>query len=477
MSKKPNLIYIFADQLAYGRLGYNGDKVSITPFIDSLSKNSLNVDNCVSGHPVCAPYRASLLTGKYTTSTGMVINEIRLSTKHTSFADVLNADGYHTSYMGKWHLYAAQLGHHYDPKNSYIPVGEDRLRFKDFIGYNFHHEYYAPNAYYHLDSPEKHYVDGYEPDVQVSMALDTLKKLKEENNPFAFFLSIGTPHDPWVKENVPEKYYNKFKDVDIDLPVNYKETNDYHADLWAKFKKKERLELKEWIRVYYAMVNNLDDNIKRLYEGIEKLDLFKDSIVVFTSDHGEMFGAQGRRAKNIFYNEAVKVPFLIKAPMLQNGKTDAVFNTVDIMPTLLSLMNEPIPDKVEGKDRSKELSGEVIQDEFDGSLMMCCGPTAIYGNNREWRGYKTKQYTYAIYRSDKKEFLFDNINDPYQMNNLINNAEYKDILNKLKDNMHKEMERIGDDFEANSFYRRHWIKNRIIKDYLPRRSELFKHGK
>ncbi len=475
MSKKPNLIFIFADQLAYNRLGYNGDKVSLTPFIDSLSKNSLVVDNCVSGHPVCAPYRASLLTGKYTTSTGMVINEIRLSTKHKSIAHVLNDEGYHTSYMGKWHLYAAQLGHHYDPKNSYIPVGDNRLGFSDFIGYNFHHEYYAPNAYYHLDTPEKHFVDGYEPDVQVSMALDTLKNLKEENKPFAFFLSIGTPHDPWIKENVPEEYYNKFKDVKINLPENYLPYNDYHADLWAKLKKKERIELPEWIRCYYAMVNNLDDNIKRLYEGIEKLDLFKDSVVVFTSDHGELFGAHGRRAKNIFYDEAVRVPFLIKYdPLIKNGKTDAVFNTVDIMPTLLGLLGINSPKEVEGKNRLDELLGKVKQDEYEGSLMMCCGPTAIYGNGREWRAYRTKQYTYAIFRSDRKELLFDNINDPLQMHNLVKDPNYKEIYNILKSKMYEEMNRIGDDFEPNSFYKHHWIKNRLIKDYLPRRSELHK---
>ena len=156
--KKPNLVYVFADQLRWASLGYNGDSRARTPNIDALAAESADVVNAVSGHPVCAPYRASLLTGKYTTSTGMVINEIRMNTHHRCFAHVLNDAGYDTSYIGKWHLYAAQLGNHFDVKNSFIPPGEDRLGFDGyFAAYNFHHRYmildediavsYAENAY------------------------------------------------------------------------------------------------------------------------------------------------------------------------------------------------------------------------------------------------------------------------------------------------------------------------------------------
>ena len=118
---KPNLIYIFADQLRYFSLGYAGDKRAQTPNIDAFQAECTDLCQTVSGHPVCAPYRASLFTGKYTTSTGMVINEIRMNPNHHTFADVLNENGYETAYIGKWHMYAAELGNHYDPKNSYIP--------------------------------------------------------------------------------------------------------------------------------------------------------------------------------------------------------------------------------------------------------------------------------------------------------------------------------------------------------------------
>ena len=139
--KKPNLIYVFADQLRYFSLGYAGDERALTPNIDRLQAESTDLCQAVSGHPVCAPYRASLFTGKYTTSTGMVINEIRMNTNHHTFADVLGENGYETAYIGKWHMYAAELGNHYDPKNSYIPKGRDRLGFDDYLAVNnYRHE-------------------------------------------------------------------------------------------------------------------------------------------------------------------------------------------------------------------------------------------------------------------------------------------------------------------------------------------------
>ena len=311
----PNLIYVFADQLRWASVGYNGDTLAETPNIDDLARDSADITNAVSGHPVCAPYRASLLTGKYTTSTGMVINEIRMNPHHKCFAHVLNDAGYDSSYIGKWHLYAAQLGHHYDPENSFVPPGEDRLGFDGyFAAYNFHHEYYAPKAYYHLDTPEKIYAEGYEPDFMTDLAIKRLKEVANGDKPFALFLSLGTPHDPWTPDNVPKEYLDRFRDKDFRLPPNYSKHNDPHADMWAKFLPFQRNKITDWMRVYYAMVANLDYNVGRLRSAIKELGIEKDTVFVFTSDHGEMFGAHGRHAKNIFYDEAVRVPFLIEWP-------------------------------------------------------------------------------------------------------------------------------------------------------------------
>lgn len=461
---KPNLIYIFADQLRYQSVGYSGDKRAKTPNIDRLCFESTNLCNAVSGHPVCAPYRASLFTGKYTTSTGMVINEVRMNPNHHTFADVLNENNYNTCYIGKWHMYAAELGNHYDPDNSFIPKGRDRLGFDGyFASYNFHHNYYGAAAYYHLDSREKIYVDGYEPDVHTDMALQQMEQLSAQDRPFAMFLSLGTPHDPWVPENIPGEVLERFKEVDFELPENYQETNDPYADDWAKLSSGDRQELKEWIRVYYAMVSNLDDNIGRIMDKITELGLDDDSIIVFTSDHGEMFGAHGRRAKNIFYEEAVRVPFLIrwKGKLKENETNDVCLNTVDIMPTLLSMMGLPIPEEVEGSDLTEYIKG--VKENDAGALLMGTGATAIFEDGHEWRAWRTKRYTYAQYLINGKELLFDHQKDPLQMKNLASSVEYKDVKQKLRNQMLAKMSEIGDTFEPCSYYQDHWIENRIIK--------------
>ena len=406
---QPNLVFIIADQLRYQSCGFAGDSKARTPQLDALAKQGVVFRNAVSGHPVCAAYRASLFTGKYTTSTGMVINELRMNPNHECLAHVLTRHGYDTAYIGKWHLWANELGNHYDPKNSFTPPGPYRLGFDGFwAAYNFHHENYQ--GYYHTDSPEKILVKGYEPDFQTGLAIDRIKRYSQAGKPFALFLSIGTPHDPWNPENVPAKYYAMFADEGdtprFTLPPNYKPENDPYADAWARFKDPaERQRLPKMMRGYYAMVATLDWNIGRLLKAIDEAGIRDNTIVVFTADHGEMMGAQGRRAKNIFYEEAVRVPFLMRWPArIPAGSTsDACLNTPDIMPTLLAMAGLPIPTKVEGVDLSHcafgkpgpepeaafmENTASNTPTPFIGrTTRNCCLTTSkTHTNSRTWRG-------------------------------------------------------------------------------------------
>lgn len=470
---RPNLIYVFADQLRYGSLSCHGDPYIRTPNLDEFCKGSTELCNAVSGHPVCAPYRASLFTGKYTTSTGMVINEIRMNPNHRCLAHVLTENGYETSYIGKWHMYANEFGNHSDPKNSYIPKGPDRLGFDGyFAAYNFHHDYYGEGAYYHLDSPEKIYAGGYEPDMQFDLAAEQLEKLSKGEKPFALFLSVGTPHDPWVPENVPKEYYDKMKEIHFLLPKNYLPENDPYADAWAQFQEGEREKLKEWMRVYYAMIADLDDNMGRFMQRIREFKLEENSIIIFTSDHGELFGAHGRHAKNIFYEEAVRVPFFCRwKDHLPVGTCDVCLNTVDIMPTLLDMMGLPVLQEVEGQSVYPSLLGDRGAKEPDGALMMGTGATAVWEDGHEWRAYRTKQYTYAVYRVDKKELLFDHQKDPFQMHDLSQEPEYQAVKQELRKKMLEKMEQIKDSFEPSSYYRENWVDEdrRILRTAVPKK--------
>ncbi len=462
MTARPNLIYIFADQLRYQSCSYAGDPRAHTPHIDALAQEGVNFCNAVSGHPVCAPYRASLLTGKYTTSTGMVINELRMNPNHRCLGHVLTGYGYATAYIGKWHLWANELGNHYDPKNSYVPPGPDRLGFDGFwAAYNFHHEYV--DAYYHRDSPEKIILPGYEPDGQTDLAIEQLRKAHEVGQPLALFLSYGTPHDPWTSENVPAAFYARFEDVDFPLSPNYKPENDSYADGWARFRPGEREALPAWMRIYYAMVANLDWNVGRLLSAVDQLGLRDNTVVVFTSDHGEMFGAQGRRAKNIFYDEAVRVPFLMRWPghIPAGSISDVCLNTPDIMPTLLTLLGLPVPDAVEGVDLSLFALGQ-DGPEPEAAFMQGTGATAAWQDGHEWRALRSKRYTYAVYRVDGREMLFDHLNDPYQMHNLAGCASHADTLRHFRAVLETRRAALNDTFEVCTWYRDHWTEDRVI---------------
>jgi arylsulfatase A-like enzyme len=463
---RPNLLYVFADQLRLSSCGYAGDPLARTPNIDAFASQSVNFTNAVSGHPVCAPYRASLFTGKYTTSTGMVINEIRMNPDHECFGHVLNAGGYETAYIGKWHLWANELGNHDAHQNAYIPAGPYRLGFDGrWAAFNFHHEYV--DAYCYMgDSDERVTLPGYEPDCQTDLAIQWMDELKDEGKPFAMFLSYGTPHDPWVPENVPPEYYAMYADVDFPLTPNYVDHDDPYGDNWSHLHEGQRPErINEMMKAYYAMTANLDVNFGRLMAALEEKGLADNTIVVFTSDHGECFGAHGRMAKNIFYEEATRVPFLLRSPANPTppGVSDVCLNTVDVMPTLLGLMDLPIPRAAEGMDLSHCATGEPGE-EPAAAFMMCTGPTADWEDGNEWRALRDKQYTYAIYRVDRSELLFDNLADPYQTANLIDDPAHADVVEQFRALLKAQMDRLNDEFAPTSFYNGAWVdEDRLIQ--------------
>jgi arylsulfatase A-like enzyme len=458
--QKPNIVFVFADQLRYQSLGYAGDLKARTPNIDRLSKQGVNFTNMVSCSPVCAAFRASLLTGKYPGSTGMAVNELRINPNQKSIAHVLTENGYETGYIGKWHLWGNESNHN-KMENSYIPPDkrEYRLGFDGYwAAYNFNHQFY--NGYYYENDTVKHKVKGFEPDVQTDMAIDYIKKVSTKDKPFCLFLSIGTPHDPWSKNNVPEEYYNQFREEDFPLPQSWNDIPDKYMDRNAepdKWLSYWKINLPEMQRVYYAMTANLDDNMGRIMAALDQMGLSDNTIFVFTSDHGEMFGAHGRVFKLTFYDEASRIPMLIRWPkkIPARLKSDACFNTPDIMPTLLGLMDLPIPAEVEGMNLSNLALGKKGT-EPDAAFLQGLGHTYLWLDGFEWRALRDKRYTYAKYRVDGKELLFDNLKDPMQMNNLILNPEYQRISEKLRNLMVKKMKGLDDNFESCTWYRDHW---------------------
>lgn len=461
-AKRPNLIYVFADQLRYSSCGYAGDSFAKTPNMDKLASQGCNVHQAVSSTPVCAPYRASLMTGKYQSSTGMVINELRLSPEHQCFGTQITKAGYKTAYIGKWHMWA-NSGKHALVKSGFVPPGPYRLGFDEhWAAYNFNHNYM--DAPYFNDDATPHLRPGYEPNGQTDEAIAYLKEARTHGEPFAMFLSWGPPHYPWGANNVEKEFLDQFRNVDLPLAPNYSTKQDPYADNWGKLPPNYDTVVHSWLKTYYAQVANLDWNLGRLMKAIDDAGLADDTILVFTSDHGEMFGSHGRMAKLIFYEEAARVPFLVRWPgkIRPNTKTDCMMGTPDIMPTLLSLLKIPVPSTVEGIDQSRNWMGHGGRDH-DMQHLQGMGPTAAWRDGHEWRATRDREFTYAKYKVDGKELLFHNAKDPYQMKDLSSDRAYASTLAHYRASSEKWRKEHNDSFENCTAYKR-WIDgdNNII---------------
>ncbi len=463
--RRPNLVYIISDQLGALYTSFEGDRTVIMPNIERLAAEGARFTQAVSSSPVCAPYRATLMTGKYASSTGMVINELRISPNQRCLGDVLRDGGYSRCYIGKWHLYANHAGDHQNVLHSFVPPGPHRLGFDDpFLGFNFHHWYYWPRSYYHRDTPEKiSYGKGvYEPDGQTDQAIEYIRKHANDATPFAMVLSLGPPHPPWTDDNLPAEDLALYADADIELPPNWSDRADPYMDrdqeLWDHPETLEK-DLLRQKRIYYAMITSVDRDLGRLMEALEQVGVADDTIVVFTADHGEMLGSHGRIQKMIFYEESVRVPLIVRWPRrIPGGRTsDVSFNSPDILPTLLGLMGLPVPEGVEGVDCSGHLTGDGGP-ELPAALLQGMGHTYLWIDGFEWRALRDGRYTYARYRHPRPEapaeLLFDNVRDPRQMHNLAGEPEHHERLEAYRKQLAERLKALNDPFQACTWYQR-----------------------
>lgn len=208
----------------------------------------------------------------------------------------------------------------------------------------------------------------------------------------------------------------------------------------------------------YAQVTSIDWNFGRLLDAIDASGAATNTIVVFTSDHGEMFGAHGRWAKNIFYEESCRIPLLMRwLQRIPVGSTsDVCLSTVDLMPTLGAMLQTQLPNDLEGMDLSHCAFGQAGP-EPDAAFMQICGATAAWEDGHEWRAVRDKHYTYAIYRVDGSELLFDNLADPYQLKNLVGDQQYMAVLSRFRALLQQKMTALNDTFETCIWYRDHWM--------------------
>jgi len=431
---KPNLLFVFADQLRASSVGYAGEEAVRTPNIDAFAESGAIYTNAVSMLPVCGPYRGSLITGRTPLSTGLVINDVALKTTETSIGHCFKQAGYDTAYIGKWHLDGPN-------RPAPVPPGPRRQGFDYWMGANFEHNY--DRSYFTDNDGTQRKWEGWDAIAQTD---DTIRYLKERDsdNPFCLFLSWGPPHHPY--RLVPEEYLKMYDPDAIEGRPNCPDVP--RQDLWG----------------YYAQTTFLDDQFQRLLDTIAELGVADDTIVVFTSDHGDMHGSHGLYKKQWPWNEAIKIPFVIRYPGSVPGGTrvDAPINVIDVMPTLLGLAGLPVPEPVEGADLSPFLTGK-RQDPPESVLIMNPCPFSI-GDSRgddqypdfrgmrfEYRGVITDRYTY-VRTIDGPWMLYDNREDPYQLANLIDDADHAGTREHLDGLMRAHMASINDEFLTREEY-------------------------
>ena len=443
--KQPNVIFVFGDQWRAQATGYAGDPNVKTPNLDSLANESINFTNAVAGCPVCSPYRASLMTGQFPLTNGVFVNDVYLKDDAVSMADAYAAAGYDTAYIGKWHI----DGH---GRSNYIPP-ERRQGFDYWKVLECTHNYNR-SPYYAGDSDEKLHWDGYDAIAQTEKLTNYIREHDDEK-PFLFVLSWGPPHNPY--ETAPEKYKAMYNPESIRLRPNVPDANAQKA--------------REDLAGYYAHCSALDACIRDLLHTIREKGIEDNTIFVFTSDHGDMLGSQGEQRKQRPWDESIRVPFLLRYPAMfgrQSRKLDALINAPDILPTLLGLCGLPIPETVEGLDFSKYMRGG--EDPSDGAaVIMCPHPFGEWArrqaiheviverseHGKEYRGLRTRQYTY-VRTLEGPWLLYDNHEDPYQLNNLINNPTYSRLQQDLDSWLQRKLNAMCDEFLPGMDYIRKW---------------------
>ncbi len=434
-NKAPNIVYIICDEWRAQSTGYNGDTDVITPNIDRIAQHSLNLNNAVSGMPVCTPYRAQIMSGMYPTTTGMFMNDVMLDTNLTTIAKVYKKNGYNTGFIGKWHI----DGH---GRESYIPESRHQ-GFEYWKALECTHDY-NHSPYYYGNSPKKLYWEGYDAIAQSKDAVAYISEHAKDKKPFMLFLSLGPPHDPFP--TAPEKYRNFFRDKQIKLAPNVPDSM--------------RPKIEIAIKGYYSHMAALDDCIGEIWKMIQTSGIVDNTIFVFTADHGDMMGAHGQTNKQQPYNESIKVPFLISYPAAFGNKgrnCDVLINSPDIMPTLLALSGLDIPNEVEGKDLSKILLGKK-KDNVEATLISCVQPFGQWPRRKggkEYRGVFTKRYTY-VKDLTGPWLLFDNLKDPYQLQNLVADPLYQTIKIDLEKKLMSLLKERHDDFLPGMEYIKKW---------------------
>jgi arylsulfatase A-like enzyme len=421
--RRPNVLLIIPDQLRAQSLGCMGNPDVRTPHIDRLASEGILFRQTFANTPVCCPARAILMTGEYPHKNGMVANDLRLRESKVTLAELLKEQGYQTGFIGKWHLDGGRR----DP--GFVPPGPRRQGFDFWAACECRHTHFQPVFF--RDTPEPIRGQKFEAEVLTDLALEFLRANRER--PFFLVVSMGPPHDPY---GAPEKYMKMYDPQKLTMRPNWQPG--------------VRQAGREHLAAYYAAITAIDDQIGRLMQNMKDLSLDRDTIVLFTSDHGDMLGSQGARLKRKPWEESIRVPGILRYPakVPAGRQVDTLFSHVDFAPTLLSLCGAKAPAPMQGTDLSGVVLGQTEKGP-DSVFFQIFVPFAGDGTPHPWRGVRTNRHMYA--RTEKEPWvLYDLEKDPDELRNLVNDPASTAVRQRLEERLAKWMKDTGDSWSFNS---------------------------
>jgi arylsulfatase A-like enzyme len=418
--RRPNLLYVFDDEHRFQSMPGQPFSDPVTaPALHAFRGENFSMERCVSNYPLCSPHRGILMTGLWPYQNGITRNWLQLGTNFESLGHVFDKAGYNTAYVGKWHL----SGPGFD--RAFVPAGPHRQGFQNWHVWGAVDKHMNASFTFDPDTGEKIHPMGYQATLMTDEAVKIIQDYKGSENPWMMIVSYHPPHFP--VDDAPADDEAFFAEKQVQLRPNVKTgVSDRGA-----VRTQESIE--KFHQGYYAHIRAIDREFARLLKTLDETGQSQDTIVVFTSDHGEMGGSHGRMYKQVPFEESTHVPFFVRYPgVTPHGKTcDALFASIDIYPTLCGLAGIPVPPQVRGRDQSFLIRGEkgpesdvvflMNGDSFEAEP----GADGLNGGTNgggyappTFRGLCTRTHTYAV-AADGRWLLFDNVRDPYQQKNLI----------------------------------------------------------
>jgi arylsulfatase A-like enzyme len=448
---RPNILILLTDQQRHDTINAAGFSHMKTPNLDRLAKEGCLWENAYSPCPVCMPGRHCMLTGMIPKYHGYYTN------KEEPIADdglptiprILSENGYQTGAVGKMHFYPPRRHHGFEHLSlmEEIPesvANDEYLQYLKINGMaelrNIHG--IRPGLYHTPQKsliPKEHHGSNW-------VAKESIDWLKKTDDRKPFFLMCGwiQPHPPW---NIPEEYQSLYEGVDIPEPISGSRSFPHHTGKSEWYGDNDSKETVESVRkTYYTAISMVDEAVGKIIAYLEKRGILDNTLVIFTSDHGEMLYDHGYFSKEIPYESSTRVPLIVRYPRLFDaGKRESGFaDLYDVFPTLLDICKIDYPDK--NADEKHQLVGHSLLTPDKKEHQFC-----EYGNGLlRWVSLRGERYKYVYHYNGGVEYFYDLITDPSELNNLIFGELPENEYEKLKGECIKiESERAPDGFIRN----------------------------